>query len=109
METFGDTLGQMFEQFKVHSQDLASKIKELIHEGNVRRIVVKDEHGHTFMEIPLTVAAIGFIAAPVLAAIGALATMAAKFTVVVERNPPAEPAPPPPGPPSAPPVDPQAS
>ena len=100
-----DTLGQMFEQFKVHGQDLADKIKELIHEGNVRRIVVKDEHGHTFMEIPLTVAAVGFVAAPVLAAIGALATMVAKFTVVVERNPPAGPPPPPP----APPADPQAS
>ena len=109
METFGETLGQMFEQFKVHGQDLADKIKELIHEGNVRRIVVKDEQGHTFMEIPLTVAAIGFIAAPVLAAIGALATMAAKFTVVVERNPPAEPAPPPPAPPPSSQVDPQAS
>ena len=100
-----DTLGQMFEQFKVHGQDLADKIKELIHEGNVRRIVVKDEQGHTFMEIPLTVAAVGFVAAPVLAAIGALATMVAKFNVVVERNPPAGPAPPPP----APPADPQAS
>ena len=102
-----DTLGQMFEQFKVRGQDLADKIRELIHEGNVRRIVVKDEHGHTFMEIPLTVAAIGFVAAPILAAIGALATMAAKFTVVVERNPPAGPAAPPP--PPAPPVDPQAT
>ena len=107
METFGDTLGQMFEQFKVHGQDLADKIRELIHEGNVRRIVIKDEHGHTFMEIPLTVAAIGIVAAPILAAIGALATMAAKFTVVVERNPPA--GPPAPPPPTAPPVDPQAT
>src|SRR6266478_2960729 len=95
METFGDTLGQMFEQFKVRGQDLADKIRELIHEGNVRRIVVKDEHGHPFMEIPLTVAATGVVAAPILAAIGALATMASKFTVVVERNPPAEPASPP--------------
>src|SRR2546423_1132340 len=102
-----DTLGQMFEQFKVHGQDLADKIRELIHEANVRRIVIKVEHGHTFMEIPLTVVAIGIVAAPILAAIGALATMAAKFTVVVERNPPA--GPPTPPPPTAPPVDPQAT
>ena len=102
-----DTLGQMFEQFKGHGQDLVDKIKELIHDGNVRRIVVKDEQGHTFMEIPLTVAAVGFVAAPVLAAIGAIATMVAKFDVVVERNPPA--AAPPPAPPPAPPTSPQAS
>jgi len=77
---------QAFEQFKVHGKDLVAKIKELIHEGNVRRIVVKDENGHTFMEIPLTVAAIGVIAAPILAAVAAIAGMVANFTLVVERN-----------------------
>jgi hypothetical protein len=75
-----------FEQFKVHGKDLAAKIKELIHEGNVRRIIVKDENGHTFMEIPLTVAAIGVIAAPLLAAVATIAGMVKNFTVVVERN-----------------------
>src|ERR1700679_3786198 len=78
---------QAFESFKVHGKDLVAKIKELIHEGNVRRIIVKDEHGHTFMEIPLTVAAIGVIAAPVIAAVAAIAGMVANFTLVVERNP----------------------
>ena len=102
-----DKLDQFFEQFKVHANELRDKVRELIKEGNVRRIIIKDEQGHTFMEIPLTVAAIGFVAAPILAAIGALATMAAKFTVVVERNPPA--GPPAPPPPTAPPVDPQAT
>ena len=82
-----DKFEAMFEHIKVASNDLADKIKELIHEGNVRRIVVKDEHGHTFMEIPVTVAAVGAMAAPVLAAVGALAGMVAKFTVVVERAP----------------------
>jgi hypothetical protein len=76
----------VFEQFKVHGKDLAAKIKELIHEGNVRRIIVKDEHGHTFMEIPLTVAAVGVVAAPIVAAVAAIAGMVANFTVVVERN-----------------------
>jgi hypothetical protein len=77
---------QVFDQFKVHGKDLVAKIKELIHEGNVRRIVVKDENGHTFMEIPLTVAAIGVVAAPILAAVAAIAGMVANFTLVVERN-----------------------
>jgi len=77
---------QVFEQFKVAGKDLADKIRELIHEGNVRRIIIKDEHGHTFMEIPMSVATIGVIAAPVLAAVGAVATLVAKCEVVVERT-----------------------
>jgi hypothetical protein len=86
-----DSFNKMYEQFKVHGNDLAAKIQELIHEGNVRRIVIKDESGHTFMEIPLTVAAIGVVAAPLVAAVGAIATMVAKFDIVVERNPPPTP------------------
>jgi len=92
-----DSFDKMYEQFKVHGKDLGAKIQELIHEGNVRRIVIKDESGHTFMEIPLTVAAIGVVAVPILAAIGAIATMVAKFDVVVERNPPTTPPTPPQG------------
>src|SRR4051812_23864427 len=83
-----DKLGQMYEQFRVHANDLADKVRELIHEGNVRRIIIRDENGHTFMEIPLTVAAVGVIMAPILAAVGAIATLVAKFDVVVERNVP---------------------
>jgi hypothetical protein len=88
-----------FEELKVQAGELVDKVKELIHEGNVRRIIIKDESGHTFMELPLTVAAVGVVAVPVLAALGALAAMVAKFQVVVERSgpPPAgSPAPPPP-------------
>ena len=81
-----------FEELKVDAGQLVDKVKEAIHEGNVRRIIIKDGSGHTFMELPLTVAAIGVIAAPVLAAIGALAAMAADFTVVIERNAPVVPA-----------------
>ena len=80
-----------YEQFKVAGNDLAAKVRELIHEGNVRRIIIKDERGHTFMEIPLTVAAVGVILAPILAAVGAIATVVSKFEVVVERNPPEPP------------------
>jgi putative cell wall-binding protein len=81
-----DTFGQAFEQFKVHGKDLADKIRELIHEGNVRRIIIKDESGHTFMEIPLTIATIGVVAAPILAAVGAVAALVSKCDVVVERD-----------------------
>jgi hypothetical protein len=52
---------------------------------------VKDERGHTFMEIPLTIATIGIVAAPVLAAVGAIATLVAKFEIVVERAAPEAP------------------
>ena len=83
-----DKFDQLFDQFKVKGNELADKIKELIHEGNVRRIIVKDERGHTFMEIPLTVATIGIVAAPILTAVAALAGMAANFHVVVERTVP---------------------
>jgi hypothetical protein len=84
-----DTVDRIIEQFKVHSKDLASKVRELIHEGNVRRIIIKNEEGHTFMEIPLTVATIGVVLAPVLAAVGAIATVVSKCEVVVERAKPA--------------------
>jgi Domain of unknown function (DUF4342) len=86
-----DRLGQFFEQFKVHASELGDKVRELIKEGNVRRIIIKDEKGHTFMEIPLTVATVGVVLAPALAAVGAVATLVAQFHVVVERTTPPDP------------------
>jgi len=77
----------IFEEIKVLAHELADKVKELISEGNVHRIIIKDEHGHTFVEIPVTVAAVGAVLAPIVAAMGAIAAMAAKFTIVVERTP----------------------
>jgi hypothetical protein len=89
-----DTFGHFFEELKVQANELGAKIQELVHEGNVRRIIIKDEHGHTFMEIPLTVATVGVILAPLLAAVGAIATLVAHFHVVVERTAaPPDPAP----------------
>src|SRR5580698_1022834 len=81
-----DTVKTFFEEIKVLGHELADKVKALIHEGNVRRIIIKDEHGHTFVEIPVTVAAVGAVFAPILAAVAALAAMAADFTVVVEKS-----------------------
>lgn len=85
-----DKMKTIFEEIKVLAHELAEKVKELISEGNVHRIIVKDEHGHTFVEIPVTVAAVGAVLAPIVAAMGAIAAMAAKFTIVVERTAPGE-------------------
>jgi len=81
-------LHHFVEEFQVFARDLVDKVKALIHEGNVQRIIIKDEHGHTFVEIPVTVAAIGVILAPVLAAVGAISALVAKFTIIVERSEP---------------------
>jgi hypothetical protein len=74
------------ENIQVLGKELVDCVGKLIHEGNVRRIIIKDEHGHTFLEIPVSVAAVGAIAAPVLAALGAISALVAKFTIVVERT-----------------------
>jgi phage-related minor tail protein len=73
-------------EFRVKGEELLKKIKEIIHEGNVSRIIIKDDSGRTFLEIPITIGVVGAIFAPVLAAIGALAALAANFTVEVIRK-----------------------
>lgn len=87
----GMKLENLVEEIHVLGRDLVDKVRELIHEGNVQRIVVKDEHGNTFVEIPVTVAAVGAILAPLLAAIGAISALVAKFTIVVVRSEPKPP------------------
>jgi len=74
-----------FEEFRLNGGELLNKIKEIIHEGNVRRIILKDENGKTVMEIPLTVGVVGAIVVPVLAAVGAIAALASNLTIVVEK------------------------
>ena len=83
----------VYEEFKVLGKELVDKVGQLIHAGNVRRIIVKDDKGNTFMEIPLTVATVGVIAVPVLAGLGAVAALIADFTIGVEKvkEEPAEP------------------
>jgi hypothetical protein len=92
----------VYEEFKVRGKELVDKIAELIREGNVRRIIVKDEKGNTFVEIPLTVATVGVIAAPVLAALGTISALIAHFTIGVEKveNKSRVDDPPPPAPPA---------
>ena len=86
-------LHDFVEEVQVLGRDLVDKVKSLVHEGNVRRIIVRDEHGNTFMEIPVTVAAVGAVLAPVLAAVGAISALVAKFTVVVVRTEAKQPGP----------------
>jgi hypothetical protein len=73
-------------EFKVNGEELLKKIRELIHEGNVTRIIIKDENGKTYLEIPVTVGLVGALIVPVLAAVGALAALAARFTIEVVRR-----------------------
>ncbi|MFZ3073824.1 MAG: DUF4342 domain-containing protein [Minisyncoccales bacterium] len=74
------------EEFKVSGEKVVQKIKELIKEGNVRRIIIINDKGETMMEIPLTFAVVGTALAPVLAAVGALAALIANCTIIVERK-----------------------
>ncbi len=72
-------------EYRVPGDSLVSKIKELIHQGNVRRIIIKNDEGRVLIEIPLTVGVVGAVLLPVWAAIGAIAALAANLTVVVEK------------------------
>jgi len=74
------------EEIHVMGSNLVEKVKELFHEGNVQRIIIKNEQGRTIVEIPVTIAAIGVVAAPELAAVGAIAGILTKCTLVVERK-----------------------
>ncbi len=74
------------EEFKVSGEKVIEKVKELIKEGNVRRIIIINEKGETLVEIPLTFVVVGTALAPVLAAVGALAALIANCTIVVERK-----------------------
>ena len=74
------------EEFKVKGKELLAKIEELIKEGNARRIIIKDEKGRTFLEIPVTIGVVGAICAPILTAVGALAGVVANFTVEVIKR-----------------------
>jgi hypothetical protein len=73
------------EEFRVNGGEILNKVKEIIHEGNARRIILKDESGKTFMEIPLTVGVVGAVIVPTLAAVGAIAALASNLTIVVEK------------------------
>lgn len=74
------------EEFTVSGSNVVDRVKELLHEGNVTRIIVKDEKGSTLLEIPATVGVIGTVIAPWLAALGVIAALATNCKIVVERR-----------------------
>ena len=74
------------EEFKVSGEDVVKKVKELIKEGNIRRLIIKNEEGKTFVEFPLTVGVVGAALVPVWAAIGAIAALVTKCIIVVEKR-----------------------
>lgn len=74
------------ESFKVSGDELLTKIKEIIKEGNARKVIIKNEKEETVIEFPLTVGAIGIVLAPVLAAVGALAALITECTIIVEKR-----------------------
>jgi hypothetical protein len=74
------------EEFRVEGEKLIGKVKEVIHEGNIRRIIIKDKEGKTVLEIPMTFGVVGVLIAPQLAAIGAIAALLTEATVVIEKE-----------------------
>jgi hypothetical protein len=74
-----------WESFKAEGESIVERVKVLIHEGNVRRVIVEHE-GRTVAEFPLTAGVFGVVVAPVLAAIGALAALLKECTIKVERS-----------------------
>jgi hypothetical protein len=74
------------ESFKISSENLLKKVKELIEEGNINRITIHDKSGKEIMSFPVTIGVVGVVLAPVLAAVGALAALIGECTVTVERE-----------------------
>ncbi|AFY69549.1 hypothetical protein Pse7367_1255 [Thalassoporum mexicanum PCC 7367] len=78
------------EEFTVSGSDLVDKVKELLHQGNIRRIIIKNDEGNVLLEIPMTVGvavgAIGVTMFPILAALGAIGALVVKLTLVIERK-----------------------
>lgn len=74
------------ESFKIEGEKLLEKVKELIAEGNIRRISIHDKSGKEIMSIPMTLGVVGVVIAPVLAAIGAMAALIGECSITVERE-----------------------
>lgn len=74
------------EEFKVSGDDVIKTIKKIVREGNIRRIIIKNEEGKTLIEIPLTIGVVGAALLPIWAAIGAIAALVVNCTIVVEKR-----------------------
>ena len=78
------------QQIRVRGEEMLAKVRELVHEGNARRIIVIGDDGTTLLEIPLTAGIVGTVMAPALVAIGAIAALATNYTLLVEARTPPE-------------------
>ena len=74
------------EEFSVNGEEILAKVKQLLREGNIRRVVIKDKTGRILVEFPLTIGVVGAALAPTLVAIGAVAALLTEATIVVERT-----------------------
>ncbi len=74
------------EEFVITGESLIAKVKELIAEGNVRRVIIKNSKDETLIELPLTIGVVGIALAPVLAAVGAIAALVTECKIIVERK-----------------------
>ena len=74
------------EEFSVNGEEILAKVKQLIREGNIRRVIIKDKTGRILVEFPLTVGVVGAAMAPMLVALGAVAALLTEATIVVEKN-----------------------
>ena len=74
------------EEFKVSGEQLVDTVKKLIHEANVRRVIIKNEEGKTLIEMPVSIAGVGMILAPIVAAVGAIAALVTNCTIVVVKE-----------------------
>lgn len=74
------------EEHRVNGEKLLGKVRQIVHEGNVRRIIIKNEDGRTIIEVPLSVGVVGAAFAPVWAAIGAVAALVASCSIEVHRS-----------------------
>ena len=73
------------EEYKVTGDELVHKVKQIVHEGNIRKITIKTEGGNTLLEFPLTVGVVGAVLLPLWAALGAAAALISDCTIAVEK------------------------
>ena len=73
------------EEFQVNGEQLVARIKEILHQGNIRRLIIKDREGRTLIEVPLTIGVVGALLVPVWAAIGAIAALVVEATIVLKK------------------------
>lgn len=78
--------GTRTEEFKISGEDIMAKIREIIEEGNARRIILRNADGHNLIEVPLAVGLVGAALLPIYAALGAAVALAANLTIVVEKR-----------------------